>query len=65
MRNYAVALHVPRPWQMAVADRQAMEVEYYKEVYEGHYEDEYQYDDEQIASMYDEEQCAYYYQDCI
>jgi hypothetical protein len=50
---------------MAIADRQAMEVEYYIEVYEGYYEDKYEYDDEQTASMYDQEQCAYYYQDYI
>jgi hypothetical protein len=50
---------------MAVAAYRQAEYEFYYEEYEDCDEDEREYDDEQIASMYDEEQCAYYYQDYI
>jgi hypothetical protein len=51
MRNCAETLHVPTK-AMAIADRQAMEHEYYYEEYIGHFEDECEYDDEQLADYY-------------
>jgi hypothetical protein len=55
MRNCAETLHVCAKAK-AIADRQAMEHEYYYEEYKGYFEDECEYDDEQLA---------YYYQDYI